>query len=234
MHLNHKAILTSLIAALTIGLLSSCRGNSTNKPTAETIQTEDSNSNNSENTTPQATSNSDIDPKNIEKQMLKLVDYDHGFNPREVMTPELRALYEEAYCLPNEAFGDIGNHENLAYALNPYQDYDTIKVVCDAIQMKGEDEAEADMIMTIFGNELRNKFFLKQCNGEWLIDDYTTAQNESYRAVLTEFIASQRQYFLSEEWTKSVEEKMKEENSEEIVEKTLQEVKDYFQKYPEQ
>ena len=150
------------------------------------------------------------------------------------MTPELRALYEEAYCLPNEAFGDIGNHENLAYALNPYQDYDTIKVVCDAIQMKGEDEAEADMIMTIFGNELRNRFFLKQCNGEWLIDDYTTAQNESYRAVLSEFIASQRQYFLSEEWTKSVEEKMKEENSEEIVEKTLQEVKDYFQKYPEQ
>ena len=66
MHLNHQAILTSLIAALTISLLSSCSGSSTNKPTAETIQTEDSTSNDSENTTPQATSNSDIDPKNAQ------------------------------------------------------------------------------------------------------------------------------------------------------------------------
>lgn len=233
MHLNHKAILTSLLAALTISLLSSCSGSSTNKPTAETIQTEDSNSNNSENTTPQATSNSDIDPKNIEKQMLKLVDYDHGFNPREVMTPELRALYEEAYALPNEAFGELGNHEQIAYTLNPYQDYDTTIVVCDAITMKGEEKAVADIILTIMGHEKRHQFTYKKCDGEWLIDDYITAQNESYRALLTEFIASQRQYFLSEEWTKSVEEKMKEENSEEIVEKTLQEVKDYFQKYPE-
>ncbi|MBQ7238804.1 MAG: hypothetical protein IJS20_08435 [Bacteroidales bacterium] len=228
MHLNHKAIITSLITILTIGIISACNGNTNTKATSDTDT-----KNSEEQILKAAASNpQDINPKNIEKQILKLVNYDQSYNPREVMTPELKTLYEEAYALPNEAFGELGNLEQIAYSLNPYQDYDTTIVVCDAITMKGEEKAVADIILTILGHEKRHQFTYKRCDGEWLIDDYITAQNESYRALLTVFIASQRRYFRSNEWTESIKKKLEEENQEEIVKETLKEVEEYFKRYP--
>ena len=156
--------------------------------------------------------------------------------PEGIFSSATMQLCRDAWAVPNDAFGDEGtNDEELNFILVGMEE-DSLAAEKVEVYRYG-DSTLAKVFITPFnrGHEYPQKrtrnFHLVEENGRWVIDDFDTWHGY-LKQHLREYIDKQRKYFRSEDWKEYVE-RMKGDYDSIVVQNSLQEIEEYFRKYPD-
>ena len=157
--------------------------------------------------------------------------------PEGIFSSATMQLCRDAWAVPNDAFGDEGtNDEELNFILVGMEE-DSLAAEKVEVYRYG-DSTLAKVFITPFnrGHEYPQKrtrnFHLVEENGRWVIDDFDTWHGY-LKQHLREYIDKQRKYFRSEDWKEYVE-RMKGDYDSIVVQNSLQEIEEYFAKYPDE
>ena len=156
--------------------------------------------------------------------------------PEGIFSSATMQLCRDAWAVPNDAFGDEGtNDEELNFILVGMEE-DSLAAEKVEVYRYG-DSTLAKVFITPFnrGHEYPQKrtrnFHLVEENGRWVIYDFDTWHGY-LKQHLREYIDKQRKYFRSEDWKEYVE-RMKGDYDSIVVQNSLQEIEEYFRKYPD-
>lgn len=216
---------------LSIGLLTACSGsdkaaqNATGNDDKQDIHLEQSNE---KQPVFEANKGNAID-ENIQ-QLIRLIP-NHGLSDsaKNKFDSYYYALLEEAWAIPSNGLGGIGDEEWLYYFISGNGE-DATRYVLDNITTDGDHKkVDFQAVWDYEDNQQKKQkhtLYLKKSGEKWIIENFDGTKNQ-----LEKYIKEMRAFYKSPNWAEMYDAGLKDKDIKEITIETNNKVNEYFNKY---